>query len=227
MHSCLFVKLDSSGLIRSLESKLESLKAEKRNDSQAIYGSSQTESAIPCLKSEGIEFSSKDKCMDGLSASSFTQEAETNWPPHCQIPVAVPAEVMDVKQGDSLTSEREQISSIDKLVDTFCGGRFQSIRKRRGKRKRKDCSKNAKEGSVGESEFLGPADVANASWCKEISASNSTLNARSSAFEDQNRGSSGEVIDDIMGIFSSIAKNDCTSVFQRRLDSQVRTIFSI
>ncbi|KAG8494454.1 hypothetical protein CXB51_011910 [Gossypium anomalum] len=187
--------------IGSLESKVEGLKAEKRDDSQVIYGSSQTESAIPCLKSEGIEFSSKDKCKDGLSASSFTQEAETNWPPHCQIPVAVPAEVMDVKQGDSLTSEREQISSIDKLVDTFCGGRFLSIRKRRGKRKRKDCSKNAKEGSVGESEFLGPADVANASWCKETSAS---------------------MIDDIMGIFSSIAKNDCTSVFRRRLDSQER-----
>ncbi|TYJ34530.1 hypothetical protein E1A91_A05G175300v1 [Gossypium mustelinum] len=198
--------------IGSLESKVEGLKAEKKDDSQVIYGSSQTESAIPCLKSEGIEFSSKEKCKDRLSASSFTQEAETNWPPHCQIPVAVPAEVMDVKQGDSLTSEREQISSIDKLVNTFCGGRFLSIRKRRGKRKRKDCSKNAKEGSVGESEFLGPADVANALWCKETSASS----------EDQNRGSSSEVIDDIMGIFSSIAKNDCTSVFRRRLDSQER-----
>ncbi|KAH1066043.1 hypothetical protein J1N35_031030 [Gossypium stocksii] len=195
--------------IGSLESKVEGLKAEKRDESQVIYGSSQTESAIPCLKSEGIEFSSKDKCKDGLSASSFTQEAETNWHPHCQIPVAVPAEVMDVKQGDSLT-EREQISSIDKLVDTFCGGRF--LRKRRGKRKTKDCSKNAKEGSVGESEFLGPADVANASWCKETSASS----------EDQNRGSSSEVIDDIMGIFSSISKNDCMSVFRRRLDSQKR-----
>ncbi|XP_052883931.1 uncharacterized protein LOC108450718 isoform X2 [Gossypium arboreum] len=194
--------------IGSLESKVEGLKAEKKDDSQVIYGSSQTESAIPCLKSEGIEFSSKEKCKDRLSASSFTQEAETNWPPHCQIPVAVPAEVMDVKQGDSLTSEREQISSIDKLVNTFCGGRFLSIRKR----KRKDCSKNAKEGSVGESEFLGPADVANALWCKETSASS----------EDQNRGSSSEVIDDIMGIFSSIAKNDCTSVFRRRLDSQER-----
>ncbi|PPR80762.1 hypothetical protein GOBAR_AA39954 [Gossypium barbadense] len=168
--------------IGSLESKVEGLKAEKKDDSQVIYGSSQTESAIPCLKSEGIEFSSKEKCKDRLSASSFTQEAETNWPPHCQIPVAVPAEVMDVKQG------------------------------RRGKRKRKDCSKNAKEGSVGESEFLGPADVANALWCKETSASS----------EDQNRGSSSEVIDDIMGIFSSIAKNDCTSVFRRRLDSQER-----
>ncbi|TYH71368.1 hypothetical protein ES332_D05G181200v1 [Gossypium tomentosum] len=198
--------------IGSLESKVEGLKAEKRDDSEVIYGSSQTESAIPCLKSEGIEFSSKGKCKDGLSAGSFTQEAETTWPPHCLIPVAVPAEVMDVKQGASLTSEREQISSIDKLFGTFCGGRFLSIRKRRGKRKRKDCSKNAKEGSVGESEFLDPADVANASWCKETSASS----------EGQNRGSSSEVIDDIMGIFSSIAKNDCMSVFRRRLDSQER-----
>ena len=214
-------------LLRSLESKLESLKAEKTDGSRVDYDSSQTESALPCLKSEGVEFSSKDTYKDGLSASSFTQEAETNWGPDCQIPAAVPAEEMDSKPGDSLTSEREKVSSIDKLADTFRRGQLQSIRKRRGKRKRKDCSKDAKEGSVGESEFLGPADVANASQCKETSASNSAQIARSSGVEDHSRGSSKGRIDDIMGIFSSVAENDCASVFRRRLDSQVRTIFSV
>ena len=214
-------------LLRSLESKLESLKAEKTDGSRVDYDSSQTESARPCLKSEGLEFSSKDTYKDGLSASSFTQEAETNWGPDCQIPAAVPAEEMDSKPGGSLTSKREKISSIDKLADTLCGGQLQCIRKRRGKRKRKDCSKDAKEGSVGESEFLGPADVANASQCKETSASNSAQIARSSGVEDQSRGSRKERIDDIMGIFSSVAENDCASVFRRRLDSQVRTIFSV
>ncbi|XVE87969.1 hypothetical protein DITRI_Ditri19aG0030800 [Diplodiscus trichospermus] len=212
----------SEDSIGSLESKLESLKAVKRDDSRVEYDSSQTESALPCLKSEGVEFSSKDTYKDGLSAGSFTQEAETNWARDCQIPAAVPAEEMDMKPGDSLTSEREKILSFDKLADTFCGGQLQSIRKRRGKRKRKDCSKDAKEGSVGESEFQGPADVASASQFKETSASNSAQIARSSGVEDQSRSSSKEGIDDIMGIYNSVAENDCASVFRRRLDSQKR-----
>ncbi|KAK6283734.1 hypothetical protein POUND7_002686 [Theobroma cacao] len=212
----------SEDSIGSLESKLESLKAEKRDDSRIDYDSSQTVSAIPCLKSEGVEFSSKDTSKDDLSAGSFTREAQTNWSPHCQIPAAVPAEEMDMKPGESLVSEREKVSSIDKLADTFCGGQFQSIRKRRGKRKRKDCSRDAKEGSVGESEFLGPADVASASPCKETSASNSAQIARSSGIEDQSGGSSKEGIDAMMGIFSSVAENYCASVFRRRLDSQKR-----
>lgn len=214
-------------LLRSLESKLESLKAEKRDDSRVDYDSSQTESAQPCLKYEGVEFSSKDTYKDGLSAGSFTQEAETNWAPDCQMPTSVPPEEMDSKPGVTLISEREKNSSIDKLVDTFCGGQLQTLRKRRGKRKRKYCSKDAKEGSVGESEFLGPADVANASRCKENSASNSAQIARSSGVEDQSRSSSKEGIDDIMGIFNSVAENDCAYVFRRRLDSQVRTILSV
>ncbi|XP_022724730.1 uncharacterized protein LOC111281279 isoform X2 [Durio zibethinus] len=212
----------SDDSIGSLESKLENLKAEKIDDSRVDYDSSQTESALPCLKNEGVEFSSKDTYKDGLSAGSFTQDAETNWAPDCQIRAAVPAEEMDLKPGDSLTSKREKVLSIDKLTDAFCGGQLQSIRKRRGKRKRKDCSKDAKEGSVGESESLGPADVASASWYKETSASNSAQFARSSGVEDHRKCSSKEGIDDIMGIFSSVAENDCASVFRRRLDSQKR-----
>ncbi|MBA0662411.1 hypothetical protein Goklo_006540 [Gossypium klotzschianum] len=214
---------ESEDSIESLESKLENLKAEKRNDSRVDYDSSPTESALPCLKSEGFEFSSKDTCKDGLSAGSFTQEAQTNWAPDCQIPAAVPTEEMDSKPvGDALTSEREKFSSIDKLADALCGGKLLCIRKRRGKRKRKDCSKDTKEGSVGESEALCPADVASALLCKETSVSNSAQIAKSSAVEDQSGGSTKEGIDDIMRIFSSVAENDCASVFRRRLDSQKR-----
>ncbi|XP_039070652.1 uncharacterized protein LOC120217649 isoform X2 [Hibiscus syriacus] len=208
---------------KSLESKLESLKAEKRNDLRVDYDSSPTESASPCPKSEGFEFSSKDAYKDGLSACSFTQEAETNWTPDCKTPATVPAEEMDSKPvGDALTSERDKFSSIGKLVDTLCGGQLPSIRKRRGKRKRKDCSKDAKEGSVGESEFLCSNDVASASDCKETPASNSSQIAKISGVEDQSGGSNKEGIDDIMRIFISVAENDCASVFRRRLDSQKR-----
>nr|KJB69454.1 hypothetical protein B456_011G024300 [Gossypium raimondii] len=128
---------------------------------------------------------------------------------------------MDSKLGNSPTSaEREKISTIDNLADALLGGQLRSIRKRRGKRKRKYCS--PKEGSVGESEFLGTSDFASVSWCKETSASNSAQIARSSGVEDQSRDSSKDRIDEIMGIFSSVAENDCASVFRRRLDSQKR-----
>ncbi|KAE8708887.1 hypothetical protein F3Y22_tig00110332pilonHSYRG00474 [Hibiscus syriacus] len=215
--------LEKSGdSIGSLESKLESLKAEKQNDSRVDYDS-QTESALPCLKSEGFEFSSKDAYKDGLSAGSFTQEAETNWVPDCPTPAAVPVEEMDSKPaGDLLISEREKFSSIDKLADTFCGGQLPSIRKRRGKRKKKGCSKDAKEGSVGESEFLCLIDVGSALDCKETSASNSAQIAKTSGVKDQSGGSAKDGIDDIMRIFSSVAENDCASIFRRRLDSQKR-----
>ncbi|XVF04920.1 hypothetical protein REPUB_Repub05bG0126400 [Reevesia pubescens] len=116
--------------------------------------------------------------------SYYTQEAETNWAPDCQIPAALPIEEL------------------------------RSIRKRKGKRRRKDCSKDAKEGkSVEESEFLGLADVASASQCKETSASNSAQIARFSGIDEQSGSSSKEGIDDIMGVFSSVAENDCASVF--------------
>lgn len=143
--------------------------------------------------------------------------------PDCQIPAAVPTEEMDSKPvGDALTSEREKFSSIDKLGDTLSGGKLPCIRKRRGKRKRKDCSKDAKEGSVGESEALCSAVVASALLCKETSVSNSAQIAKSSDVEDQSGGSTKEGIDDIMRIFHSVAENNCASVFRRRLDSQVK-----
>ncbi|KAK9031288.1 hypothetical protein V6N11_032672 [Hibiscus sabdariffa] len=204
----------SEDSIGSLESKLESLKAEKRDDSRVGYDSSRTESVLPCPKSEGVEFSSKDTDKDGLSAGSFTQEAETKWPPDCPVPAAVPAEEMD--------SKTEKISFIDNLADAFLGGQLRCIKKKRGKRKRKYCSKDSKEGSVGESEFLGPSDFTSVSWYKETSASNSAQVGRSSGVEDLSRDSSKEGLDEIMEIFSSVAENDCASVFRRRLDSQKR-----
>ncbi|KAK8974155.1 hypothetical protein V6N11_064641 [Hibiscus sabdariffa] len=212
----------SDDSIGSLESKLESLKAEKQNDMRVDYDSSQTESALPCLKSEGFEFSSKDACKDGLSAGSFTQEAGTDWAPDCLTPATVPAEEMDSKPaGNVLTSEREKASSVDNLADTL-GGQLPSIRKRRGKRKRKDCSKDSKEGSVGESEFLCSTDVASALDCKETSASNSAQIAKTVGVEDQSGGSTKDGIDDIVRIFNSVAENDYACVFRRRLDSQKR-----
>ncbi|GKV45883.1 hypothetical protein SLEP1_g52912 [Rubroshorea leprosula] len=211
----------SEGSIGSLELKLESLKAEKRDDHAMDYDSSQTELQLLSLKSEGIESSSKDTSKDGLSAGSFTQDAQTKWSAECQVLAAVPAEGIDVRPEISVTFDREKLS-IEKLKETVCGGQFLNIRKRRGKRKRKDCSRDVKEGSVGESEFLGSADIATASWCKETSVSNSAQIARSSGVDDQTRCPNKELIGDLMRVFSSVEENECASVFRRRLDSQKR-----
>ncbi|KAE8719838.1 hypothetical protein F3Y22_tig00109925pilonHSYRG00022 [Hibiscus syriacus] len=127
----------SEDSIGSLELKLESLKAEKRDNSPVGYDCSQTESVLPCPKSQGVAFSSKDTYKDGLSAGSFTQEAETKWAPDCPVPATVPAEDMDSKPGNSPTSaEAEKIPSIDNLADAFLGGQLRGIKKKRGKRKR-------------------------------------------------------------------------------------------
>ncbi|GLT33502.1 hypothetical protein SLA2020_080850 [Shorea laevis] len=221
----------SEDSIGSLESKLESLKAEKRDDCPVDCDSSQRESQLRSLKSDGIESSSKDTSKDGLSAGSFTQEAQTKWLPECQVPAAVPAEEMDVKLEVSEFSERatetEEMDvkpkvSIEKLTETVCGVQFLGKRKRRGTRKRKDCSRDVKEGSVGESEFLGSADIANASRSKETSTSNSVQIARSSGVDDQAGCSNKEVNDDLMTVFSSVAENEYACVFRRPLDSQKR-----
>lgn len=71
-----------------------------------------------------------------------------------------------------------------------------TIRKRRGKRKRKDGNWDVKEGIV-ESEHLGSS-----SGCGQTLQSNG-------------------VSDDLVGIFNSITENQYALVFRRRLDSQV------
>lgn len=206
---------------RSLESKLESLKAEKRDACDLDNDSSQMESPIPFRKSMEVESYSKEASKDGLSAGSFTQDTRTNWSPECQIPAAVSSEEMETKPEISESFKQEKISSSENLGETGSGqgGR---VRGRRGKRKRKDCTRDVKEGSVGESDFLGSTDVASASRCKEISLSDYGQVVVSSGIDDCNRGCSGrEETDDLMGIFDSIVENENARVFRGRHDSQV------
>lgn len=210
---------------RSLESKLETLKAERGDDHQVNNDSSQTESPVPCQKSDAVVCSSKETSKDGLSAGSFTREIRTNWSPESQIPASVPAEEMEAKPEGSLSSEQEKVSSIEKITGIVYGGQVGSLKKRRGKRKRKDCSRDVKEGSVGESDFLGVSDTILVSRCKENSTSVSGRFARSSGADDQSGSSRKDSIDDIKGVFESVAQNECAIVFRRRLDSQVKVIY--
>lgn len=212
----------SEGSIGSLESKLEILKAERREDCHVSYDSSQTESPVLFRKCDGIESSSKETSKDGLSAGSFTQDTKTNWTPECRVPTDMPAAEMEIKPEVSISPEENKVSSIWKLSDSIFAGQVSSLKRRRGKRKRKDCSKDVKEGSVGESEFLGSADALFATRCKDNSTSTSGQIARCSTVDDQSRGSSKDRVVDVRVIFDSIAENKCASVFHRRLDSQKR-----
>ncbi|XP_075664123.1 uncharacterized protein LOC142633757 isoform X1 [Castanea sativa] len=209
----------SEDSIGSLESKLESLKAEKWDDCHVGYGSSRTESPVPFQKS-GVESSGKEISKDGLSAGSFTQETHTNWSAEFQIPGVMPTEEVETRPETSESSEQEKVSGIKKLAETLYGGRGGGVRKRRGKRKRKECSRDVNEVSVGESEFLCLADVLTPSRCKENSISNSGEVAGSSGADNRSLGKDG--IDVLMEIYNSLLENKSASVFRRRLDSQKR-----
>ncbi|KAJ7946926.1 Bromodomain containing protein [Quillaja saponaria] len=219
----------SEDSIGSLESKLELLKAEKNekeDDCHVEYISCHLESPMPFQKLERVESSSKETSKDGLSAGSFTHETRTDRSHECQIQAALSVKVMETKPGVSQTSaevietmpevshssELDKMSSFEKLAQTVNGGQGGSLRKRRGKRKRKDCTRNIMEGSVGESDFFGSADVL--SRCKGSTTSND-----------------GEVatlrrdgIDGLKEILDSILENKGAraSAFRQRLDSQKR-----
>lgn len=210
---------------RSLESKLETLKAERGDDCQVDNDCSQTESPVPCQKSDAVVCSSKETSKDGLSAGSFTRETRTHWSPVTQIPAAVAAEEMETKTEGLLSSEQEKVSSSEKITAIVCGGQVGSLKKRRGKRKRKDCSRDVKEGSVGESDFLGVPDAKPVSRRKENSTPVSGQFARSSGADDQSGSLRKDSIDDIKGVFESVAQNESAFVFRHRLDSQVKIIY--
>ncbi|XP_052184089.1 uncharacterized protein LOC127796068 isoform X1 [Diospyros lotus] len=208
--------------IGSLESKLESLKAEKGLDNHVDYSASRTDSPVPLVKSEQVESSGKDASKDGLSAGSFTQDARTNWSPECQTQTTASVAEMETKPDISVSLEPKKVSmNIKKVVETS-NARGGTPRKRRGKRKRKDCSGEAEECSIGESENLGSTNVVTASQSKENSTSACGPVVKVSSVSNRNRGSCGLKNDDLVGIFSALAENKAARVFQRRLDSQKR-----
>lgn len=168
---------------------------------------------------ERVESSTKETSKDGLSAGSFTHETRTNWSSECRIPAESP-EDMETKPEVSQSTEQVKILNVDRLAHTMYEGQGGSFKKRRGKRKRKDCGRNIKEASVGESDLLDSADVV--SWCKESSTSNCGEVAKSSAgVDDQNRNFKKHGAEDMMEILDSILETKGASAFRRRLDSQV------
>lgn len=206
--------LKSEDSIGSLESKLQSLKSESNDEChQNNYDSSRTLSLEPSPKSEGGgECTSKDTSKDLSSVGSFTQQelTTTNWSPEAksEAPVVIEQE----KTKDLLHND---------IFESVYGGGGQvlpSMRKKRGKRKRKDCSvsvgKEVMEVSaVEESDlFDTSADIASIYRSKEAASTSSS----------QSRGHSLALPKELMKIYNTIAQNECALVFRRRLDSQKR-----
>ncbi|KAI3676761.1 hypothetical protein L1987_86374 [Smallanthus sonchifolius] len=180
---------ESMGL---LVSKLENLKAEKGHRDQLNYNSSQTESpplSLPKAKAVKIKSIQKEGSKDEfeVSAGSFTRDLETNPQPKSHSPSL-----------DSFEVKQEALESC-------------MIRKKRGKRKRKDGNWDVKEGIV-ENEKLGSS-----SGIQRNETSTSGCCVRSSSADGE-----GLQFDDLVGIFNSVTENQYALVFRRRLDCQKR-----
>ncbi|XP_076951623.1 uncharacterized protein LOC143625045 [Bidens hawaiensis] len=85
------------------------------------------------------------------------------------------------------------------------------IRKRRGKRKRKDGNWDAKE------DFVEGENLGSSSGIRQGETSTSSGCVRSSSADAE-----GPQFDDLVGIFNSVTENQYAMVFRRRLDSQKR-----
>lgn len=197
----------SDDSIGSLESKLESLKAEKGETRHSNYSSSQTESATPFQKSEGLECSGHDTSRDIVSAGSFT--TQTNWSLENQILPEVKPELLDSSEPDKTPS-----------IESVFGGQGVSIKRKRGKRKRKDCSRDLKEGSIEENRFLGSSNFGVGARCHGDASDKCDKNGRYSGVDECVGRSSEERSDFLMGIFDSVLRNENASIFHHHLDSQ-------
>ncbi|KAF8114184.1 hypothetical protein N665_0040s0039 [Sinapis alba] len=199
--------LKSEDSIGSLESKLQSLKSESNDEChQNDYDSSRTLSLEPpSPKSEGGgECTSKDTSKDLSSVGSFTQQelTTTNWSPEAPA-VKEQDKMMNLLHGDIFES----------MYGVGGGQVLPSMRKKRGKRKRKDCSagKDVRESYMLDSSTV---DIASNSRSKEAASTSS----RSS----QSRGHGLALPEELMKIYNTIIHNECALVFRRRLDSQKR-----
>lgn len=212
--------------IGSLETKLETLKSEKAVCSYADYGCSAAESSEPLLKSGINESAGKETSRDGSSAGSFTEEVQTNGLPLCQ--AATTDTSVEESERKPVVLEPfirpEKFPSIVKLAEIIRLEHGVNIRKRRGKRRRKEFNKDRKDGSVGENNLMisSPDFMTTTSQAKENLTGGYVQPVRSPDANDQNPCSSKQGMDDFVGILDSIMENEHACVFRRRLDSQKR-----
>lgn len=164
---------------------------------------------------ERVESSTKEMSKDGLSAGSFTHETPTTRFNECQVP-AMSSEDAEIKPEVSGSIEHEKVLNVDKLAHITYEGQGGCLKKPRGKRKRKDCSRNISEASVRESDFS--ADV---SRCKETSTSNCDEVVKSSGIKEENVNLKKDGVQYMVEILDSVLEVKGASAFCCRHDSQV------
>lgn len=197
---------------RSLESKIKSLEGKKQHSRQGDYGLSETGLPLPALDSEATESISRQTSNGENSVGSFTKETSmrASWLSDRQ-PQAAETET-ETKPSTSACSERGNDSNIDKFPEVgYEHGVV--IRKKRGQRKRKDCSRAAKERSIAESDNLGSSNAV------------STANKEKSTNECKRMripGSNATRRESLIEIFESVARSGPAAVFRHRMDSQVQ-----
>ncbi|KAI3434059.1 Bromo domain-containing protein [Psidium guajava] len=187
--------------VRALESKLEYLKAESGPYSNVEYDSSRTVSVVPVQNLYGAK-SYRRQTLEGALSDSLTQEVSTNSSSDGRVQLSVSAEETKTKLGIPKSSKRDKDRKIDMKLQELCRGQGGFLKKKRGVRKRKNCVVQIKEGSVGESQFLGPADV--------FMDSQSRKRRRR------------ETVNDLMRIFDSVVEHKSANIFYRRLNCQKR-----
>lgn len=192
----------SEDSIGSLESKIKSLKAEKQHCNQAEYSSSQTESALRSLNSNGTESTGKEASKDGFSAGSFTRDNRTN--------------------PDTSVSSKQDRDVIFNKISKTSYGQGVTVRKRRGQRKRKDCSQAAKETSIGESENLCSSVIVSTSLKEAPTNDFGGMIKASYKMDIPSKDANSSMEENLIEIFDSIAQTDPASVFRHRMDSQKR-----
>lgn len=175
----------------------------KQQSKQTDYGLSHNESPLPALDSEATESISRQTSNGENSVGSFTKETSTrtNWSFDRQ---HRPAEA-ETKPTTSACSElgKEKFPEVGYEHGVI-------IRKKRGQRKRKYCSRAVKEQSVGESDNLGSSNAVS-------TANKETLNSQCA--ERMRNSSNGR--ESLIEIFESVAKSEPAAVFRHRMDSQV------
>ncbi|RZB81684.1 uncharacterized protein LOC114374396 isoform X2 [Glycine soja] len=195
--------------------KIETLKAgrdEKRDDCHVDNGSAEPELNVPSHKLDRVNDSPKEMSKDGLSAGSFTHETKTNWTHECQIP-ATSCEDVATKPEASGSTKQEKVLNVDKLANIVYQEHGGCLKKPRGKRKRKDCSRSINEVSVRESDFS--ADV-----CKESSLSYCGEIVKSSGVNEENANLKTAGIKDLMELLDSFLVVQGASVFTYKHDNQ-------
>ncbi|KAG1347143.1 hypothetical protein COCNU_06G009720 [Cocos nucifera] len=201
----------SEDSIGSLQSKLESLSAERQSDCNFEYDTSQTESPLPIENAGDIDSSSKDISKDGSSAGSFTHETGGNWSSGCQILASVSSQENDSKMELSVDSGKDKAGIRN--FETGLG----TLKKKRGKRKRRYCT-IVKEVSMGDSDTVCSA----ACMDKEESSEGFKQDALPIHEESAARARGENTNIDPTEIMNSIMEHKDVSIFHSQLESQKR-----